>query len=45
VQATSDLDRMDDNDDRLFGVTAQIFWVPKLSYQLTVRTLPYAVRN
>jgi hypothetical protein len=24
-----DLDRMDDNDNRLFGVTAQIAWVPK----------------
>ena len=45
MQVTSDLDRMDDNDDRLFGVTAQIFWVPKLSYQLTVRTPLYAVRN
>ncbi len=33
-----DLDRMDDNDNRLFGVTAQIAWTPKPSYQLTVRT-------
>jgi opacity protein-like surface antigen len=40
-----DLDRMDDNDNRLFGVTAQIAWVPKPSYQLTVRTPLYAVRN
>jgi len=40
-----DLDRMDDNDNRLFGVTAQISWVPKPSYQLTVRTPLYAVRN
>jgi hypothetical protein len=40
-----DLDRMDDNDNRLFGVTAQISWVPKPSYQLTVRTPLYAVKN
>jgi hypothetical protein len=40
-----DLDRMDDNDNRLFGVTAQIAWVPKPSYQLTVRTPLYAARN
>lgn len=40
-----DLDRMDDNDNRLFGVTAQISWVPKPSYQLTIRTPLYLVRN
>jgi hypothetical protein len=40
-----DLDRMDDNDNRLFGVTAQIAWVPKPSYQLTIRTPLYAARN
>jgi hypothetical protein len=40
-----DLDRMDDNDNRLFGVTAQIGWVPKPAYTLTVRTPLYAVRN
>ena len=40
-----DLDRMDDNDNRLFGVTAQIAWVRKPSYQLTFRTPLYAVRN
>jgi hypothetical protein len=40
-----DLDQMDDNDNRLFGVTAQISWVPKPSYQLTIRTPLYAVRN
>jgi hypothetical protein len=40
-----DLDRMDDNDNRLFGVTAQIAWVPKPAYALTVRTPLYAVRN
>ncbi len=40
-----DLDRMDDNDNRLFGITAQIAWVPKPSYQLTIRTPLYAARN
>ena len=40
-----DLDRMDDNDNRLFGVTAEIAWVPKPAYQLTLRTPLYAVRN
>ncbi|RXH23072.1 hypothetical protein XH99_16930 [Bradyrhizobium nanningense] len=40
-----DLDRMDDNDNRLFGITAQIAWTPKPSYQVTVRTPLYAVRN
>jgi hypothetical protein len=40
-----DLDRMDDNDNRLFGVTAQISWVPKPSYQVTIRTPLYAVKN
>jgi hypothetical protein len=40
-----DLDRMDDDDNRLFGVTAQIAWVPKPSYQLTVRTPLYLVKN
>ena len=40
-----DLDRMDDNDNRLFGVTAQIAWAPKPAYQLTIRTPLYAVRN
>lgn len=40
-----DLDRMDDDDNRLFGVTAVISWVPKPSYQLTVRTPLYLVKN
>jgi hypothetical protein len=39
------LDRMDDNDNRLFGVAAQIAWTPKPAYQLTIRTPLYAVRN
>lgn len=40
-----DLDRMDDNDNRLFGVTAQIAWTPKPAYQLTIRTPLFLVRN
>lgn len=40
-----DLDRMDDNDNRLFGVTAEIMWVPKPAYQLTLRTPLYFVRH
>ena len=40
-----DCDRMDDNDNRLFGVTAEIGWTPKAAYQLTIRTPLYAVRN
>ena len=40
-----DLDRMDDDDNRLFGVTAQIAWTPKPSYQLTLRTPLYAIEN
>ncbi|KGJ64652.1 hypothetical protein BJA5080_07352 [Bradyrhizobium diazoefficiens SEMIA 5080] len=33
------------NDNRLFGITAQIAWMPKPSYQLTLRTPLYTVRN
>ena len=40
-----DLDRMDDNDNRLFGVTAEIMWLPKPAYMLTLRTPVYMVRN
>lgn len=40
-----DLDRMDDNDNRLFGVTAEVMWLPKPAYQLTLRTPLYFVRN
>lgn len=36
---------MDDNDNRLFGVTTQISWVPKPAYALTLRTPLDAVRN
>jgi hypothetical protein len=36
---------MDDNDNRLFGATAQIAWVLKPSYTLTLRTPLHLVRN
>jgi hypothetical protein len=40
-----DLDRMDDNDNCLFGVTAEIAWAPNPVYLLTTRTPLYAIRN
>jgi len=40
-----DLDQMDDNDNRLFGVSAQIAWTPTASYMLVLRTPLFAVRN
>jgi hypothetical protein len=40
-----DLDRMDDNDNRLFGMTAEIMWVPKPTYLLMFRTPLFFVRN
>lgn len=41
----ADLDRMDDNDNRLFGVTASVYWTPKPAFQLILRTPLYLVRN
>lgn len=40
-----DLDLMDDNDNRLFGIWGQIAWTPAPSFMLTVRTPIFAVRN
>ena len=40
-----DLDRMDDNDNRLFGVTAEVDWTPKPAFQITLRTPLYFVRQ
>ncbi|MCP1747279.1 hypothetical protein ABIF65_009201 [Bradyrhizobium japonicum] len=40
-----DLDRIDDNDNRLFGITAQIAWMPKPADQMTLRTPLYPVRS
>lgn len=40
-----DLDRMDDNDNRLFGATVEVSWTPNPLVQFTLRTPLYAVRN
>jgi len=40
-----DLDRMDDNDNRLFGVMFEVQWIPKPAYLLTFRTPVFLVRN
>ncbi|MBY0380341.1 MAG: hypothetical protein K2W78_00245 [Xanthobacteraceae bacterium] len=41
----ADIDRMDDNDNRLFGVTATVYWTPKPAFQFILRTPLYLVRN
>lgn len=40
-----DLDRMDDNDNRLFGASVEVSWTPDPLVQFTLRTPLYAVRN
>jgi len=40
-----DLDRMDDNDNRLFGASLEVAWTPQPIVQMTLRTPLYAVRN
>ncbi len=40
-----DLDRMDDNDNRLFGASIEVAWTPQPLIQMTLRTPLYAVRN
>lgn len=40
-----DLDRMDDNDNRLFGASLEVGWTPQPLVQFTLRTPLYAVRN
>lgn len=40
-----DLDRLDDDDNRMLGITAEIMWTPKPAYQLTLRTPLYFTRN
>lgn len=40
-----DLDRMDDNDNRLYGAALEVAWTPAPIVQLTLRTPIYAVRN
>jgi hypothetical protein len=40
-----DLERMDDNDNRLFGASIEVSWMPEPLVQFTLRTPLYAVRN
>lgn len=40
-----DLDKMDDNDNRLFGASIEVAWTPQPIVQMTLRTPLYALRN
>lgn len=40
-----DLERMDDNDNRLFGASIEVAWTPEPLVQFTLRTPLYAIRN
>jgi len=40
-----DLERMDDNDNRIFGASLEVAWTPQPLVQMTLRTPLYAVRN
>ena len=40
-----DLEKLDDSDNRLFGVTAEIAWTPKPAFALVLRTPLYFVKN
>lgn len=40
-----DLDRVDDNSNRLFGASIEVAWTPQPLVQMTLRTPLYAVRN
>ena len=40
-----DFERYDDNDNRLFGVTAAVAWSPKPAFQVTLSTPLYFVRR
>lgn len=40
-----DLDRVDDNGNRLFGASIEVGWTPEPLVQFTLRTPLYAVRN
>jgi hypothetical protein len=40
-----DLEKLDDNDNRLFGVTAEVAWVPKPVFSLVLRTPLYFIKN
>lgn len=40
-----DLERLDDSGNRLFGITAEVAWVPKPVFALVLRTPLYFVKN
>lgn len=40
-----DLEKLDESSNRIFGVTAEFAWTPKLAFQLIVRTPLYLVKN
>jgi hypothetical protein len=40
-----DLEKLDDDDNRLFGITAEIAWAPKLVFGLVLRTPLYFVKQ
>lgn len=40
-----DLDRLDENANRLFGLALEVAWTPKPSFQLTMSTPLYLVRK
>ena len=43
--ARFNFDKLDDNDNRLFGLAFEIAWTPKPAFQFTLHTPLYAVRN
>jgi hypothetical protein len=43
--ARFNLDKLDDNDNRLYGVAFEVAWTPKPAFQLTLHTPLYAVRK
>lgn len=43
--ARFNFDKLDDNDNRLFGLAFEIAWTPNPAFQFTLHTPLYAVRN
>jgi hypothetical protein len=43
--ARFNFDKLDDNDNRLYGVAFEVAWTPKPAFQLTLHTPLYAVRK
>jgi hypothetical protein len=40
-----DLEKLDDSDNRVFGLTAEVAWTPKPAFALVLRTPLYFVKN